>query len=140
MKRDPLDPQKHLIYEWEDGFRSFDERTMTREQVLRLVRRICRQWRIPAPRIRFLPKSKRQWSYVEDDLIAMNYEQCNEAIVAHEMAHYVVDQSYPVPPEVHGPEFMAIYLEMLVFAQVAPRTALCASLLEKGIEWTIEVD
>lgn len=133
------DPQKPLIYAWEDGFRSFDERTMTRAQVRRLVSRICRKWRVPLPRIRFLPKGYREWSYIEGNLLAMNYSQCNEAIVAHEMAHYVVDHSYPEGTfEIHGPEFVALYIEMLVYAQVAPRVAIVASLIDKGIEWTSE--
>lgn len=132
------DPQKPLIYAWEDGWRSFGERTMTRAQVRRLVRRICRKWRVPVPVMRFLPKANREWSYVQGKALGFNYSMCNEAIVAHEMAHYIMDCYYThngVPHEVHGPEFVYVYIALLEFAQVAPRIALTASLAAKGIKW-----
>lgn len=136
MGRDPLDPQKHLVYEWEDQFRSFGERTLTRAQARRLVRRICRKWCLPAPRLRFMRKGKREWSYVEGRVLAVNYSMCNEAIVCHEMAHYYWDQQLGNDlEEIHGEEFFGVYLDMLVFAEVAPRVALEASALAIGLEW-----
>lgn len=138
MKPAPADPQKSLIYAWEDDFRSFNERSLTREQALRLVRRICRRWRVPAPTVRFLRKGAHEWSYIEGTRLVLNYVQCNEAIVAHEMAHYVVDRSYPEGTfEIHGFEFVSLYLDMLDFTQVAPRVALEASMLAKGIKWLL---
>jgi hypothetical protein len=134
------DIQKSLVYLWEDGFRSFDERTMTREQVMRLVRRLARKWRVPVPPVDFLPKASRVWSEFDEatGVLTFNYRQCNEAIVCHEMAHLVTANNYQ-EVEDHGPEFFAIYLEMLVYAKVAPRIALTASAAAKGLRWKREV-
>jgi len=131
---DPQDPQKHLVYLWEEGWRSFDERTMSRVQVGRLVRRLARKWRVKSPPVRFIPKGKREWSYLQNGRLWFNFKQCNEAIVCHEMAHYVVSLNYD-EVEDHGWEFMSLYLDMLEFAQVAPRVALESSAHAAGIEW-----
>lgn len=141
VKADPLDPQKHLIYSWEDQWRFFGDRSLTQAQARRVIKRLARQWSVPMPTLRFLRRGVREWSYVQGQVLALNYEQCNEPIVCHEMAHWVMDHEYPVGTfHTHGPEFMAIYLEMLVYMEEAPRVALCASLLARGIEWTTEVD
>jgi hypothetical protein len=141
VKVDPLDPQRHLVYAWEDEWRCFGERSLTREQAERCVRRLARKWSVPVPTLVFLPRGNREWSYVQGERLALNFDQCCEAIVAHEMAHWVVGHEYPDGTyQIHGPEFVAIYIEMLVYLKEAPRTAICASLLERGIEWTTEVD
>ena len=141
VKADPRDPQRHLVYSWEDEWRCFGDRSLTQAQARRCVRRLARKWSVPRPRLVFLPKRVREWSYVQGDVLALNYGQCCEAIVAHEMAHWVVEHEYPAGTYfVHGPEFVAIYIEMLVYMGEAPRTALCSSLAEKGIEWATEVD
>lgn len=134
MKRDPSDPQKHLLYRWEDRWRSFGERSLTREQARRCVRRIARKWRIKPPTVLFLVRGVREWSYVKGDLLALNYDQCNEAIVAHEMAHYITDKSY-TEVHGHGPEFAAVYIAILEFLEVAPRVAIEASLKAEGVQW-----
>lgn len=135
MKRDPSDPQKHLVYRWEDRWRCFNERTLTREQARRCVARVARKWHVEPPTVLFLVRGVREWSYVQGDLLALNYDQCNEAMVAHEMAHYVTDKSYAAPVHSHGPEFVAVYIAMLEFLEVAPRVALEASLKAEGVQW-----
>lgn len=131
-----LDPQKPLVYLWEDDFRSFNERTMNQAQVRRLVRRLCRKWKLDPLPVHFLPKAARAWSEYDslENYFKFNYAQCNEAIVCHEVAHYCVT-IYEPDAEDHGPEFFAIYLDMLVFAKVAPRIALTASAAAKGLRW-----
>lgn len=131
-----FDPQKPLVYLWEDGFRSFDERTMTQAQVRRLARRLWRRWKLDPIPIKFFPKGNRTWSEyaVKTNSLAFNYKQCCEAIVCHEIAHYYMT-IYEPDAEDHGPEFFAVYLDMLVFAKVAPRIALTASAAAKGIRW-----
>lgn len=139
MKRDPADPQKHLVYRWEGRWRYFNERTLTRAQAVRCVRRLARWWKVPMPRVRFLVRGVREWSYLQGDVLALNYGQCNEAIVAHEMAHRVMDCWYgrrKVPHFHHGPEFMYVYLAMLNRLEVAPLVALTESARQEGIEWT----
>lgn len=132
-----LDPQKQLVYLWEDGFRSFDERTMTQAQVRGLVLRIARQWELDLIPVRFLKKGSRTWSEYDalENTLTFNYQQCNEAIVCHEMAHYAMTIDNP-EAEDHGPDFFAVYLDMLVFAKVAPRIALTASAAAMGLRWT----
>lgn len=139
MKRDPFDPQRHLVYAWEDTFRAFGERSLTQAQALRYLRRVCRKFRVPMPQVKFLARGVREWSYVQGGVLAINFEQCNHAILSHEMAHYIMDRYYThngVRHETHGPQFMSLYLGLLEFAQVAPRDALEASLKSMGIKWT----
>ncbi len=133
---EPPDPQKDALYSWEDQFRYFGERTCTRAQARRLVRKLAKLWNVPVPTMRFLPKSKREWSSMTGPLMIVNYGHCNEGILAHEMAHYVTDLEYdPLTTAAHGPEFVTAYMAMLLEAQVMPRSALEASLRAKGIRW-----
>lgn len=131
-----LDPQKRLVYLWEDGFRSFDERTMTQAQVRRLVARLCKHYKLELLPVRFLPKASRVWSEYDSlaNVLTFNYKQCCEAIVCHEMAHYFIT-IYNPEAEDHGPEFFTVYLDMLVYAKVAPRIALTASAAAVGLRW-----
>lgn len=139
MTQEPPDPQKDALYAWEDTWRYFGERTCTRAQARRFVRKLARIWRVPMPTMRFLRRGVKEWSSMTGPLMVVNYDHCNEAILAHEMAHYVTDSNYDVLTiAAHGPEFVGVYLEMLLEAQVAPRVALEASLRDKGIKWVRE--
>ena len=67
----------------------------------------------------------------------MNFDQCNPFIACHEIAHYILDTlDHDEDAEPHGPEFICVYLDLLIKEQVAPRSALEASLEQAGIKWT----
>jgi hypothetical protein len=130
------DTQQDALYAWEDTFRSFGERSLTQKETLRVIRRCCRIYGVEAPRIHFMPRSRREWSHLQDNDLWMNWHQCNHAIACHEAAHAIVTAWDPDEDrEDHGPEFVGVYLNLLVKHQVAPRSALEASLRQAGIRW-----
>jgi len=134
------DRQKDAVYAWEDLFRSFDERSLTQAETRRVIRRCCRRYGAPVPRITFMPRAAREWSFYDsaDEVISMNWGHCNHALACHEAAHAILDWwDDDGTCEDHGPEFFGIYLTLLVEHQVAPRSALEASAREMGLTWIV---
>jgi hypothetical protein len=133
------DPQKRRLYAWEDGFRSFDEPSLLTHEVERVVRRCCRRYGVPSPAVRFMPWARREWSYHEvggkRELIVFNRQHCNHAIACHEAAHAICHARFGAAAQDHGPEFVGVYLDLLILHSVAPRVALEASLRAKRLTW-----
>lgn len=132
------DPQKKRVYAWEGSFRHANERTLTQPETRRVIRRCCRLFRVPRPRIDFLPRETRTWSEYDTktNVLMMNYSQCNHWIACHEAAHVIVTHRFGESVQDHGPEFMAIYLRLLHEHEVAPRAALEASAKARRLKWT----
>ena len=132
-----MDRQKDALYAWESTFRSFDERTLTREETREVIRCCCRRYGLKPPRVRFMPEHKSEMSFLLGKVITMNYYHCNHAVACHEAAHYILASlDHDEEAEDHGPEFVCLYLDLLIEERVAPRSALEASLEQAGIEWT----
>lgn len=137
------DPQRDLLYRFEDSFRSFGERTATRDEIRCLIRRACRLYNTPLPTIAFRNKIESAKLRIISDYdpsthtITIGWTDCNHAVAVHEAAHAIMDEQFEDDADVqdHGPEFMAIYLRLLEWAQVAPRSALRASAKAFGLEW-----
>lgn len=137
MKADPADPQKHRVYAWEGSFRHANERTLTQQEVRRVIRRCCRLYGVRVPAMRFLPRETREWSYFQDkeNLLVMNFQQCNHWIACHEAAHVIVTRKWGESVFDHGPEFMAVYIRLLLEHEVAPLSALQASATARRLKW-----
>ena len=134
------DRQQQAVYSWEESFRSFIEHTATRAQVRRLIGRACAMYGVTPPSVQFRSKANGRHVRLTSDydpslqLITIGFKDCNHAIAMHEAAHAIVDELYE-NVETHGPEFMGVYLELLEWAKVAPRSALHASAQAKGLDW-----
>lgn len=126
MKRDPLDPQKHLVYKWEDQWRYTEDNLLTQDETRRLLKRCFKVYDVRPPAIRFLPKACRKWSEydIDEDVLTMSHSHCNHFIACHEAAHVIVHRNFGEEAQDHGPQFVDIYLDLLVREQVGPRDAL----------------
>ena len=132
-----MDRQKAALYAWEETFRCFNEHILTREETCKVIRRCCKQYSVGQPIVYFLSRDKLEWSSCHGTEIYLNYYHCNYASACHEAAHYILRLlDHEDDTEYHGPEFVCLYLDLLVREKVAPRSALEASLEQAGIEWT----
>ena len=132
------DRQKDAVYAWEGAFRASGARSLTPAETRGIIRQCCRFYGIQPPRIKLMPRNAREWSYYHsaDEVIAMNWHQCNPHIACHEAAHAILDAwDDDGDAEDHGPEFLGIYLTLLVEHRVAPSSALEASAREMGLTW-----
>jgi hypothetical protein len=136
-----MDPQQKRVYRWEDSFRSFIERTTTRHELKGLIRKACRLYGIPTPVIKFRTKYER-CGYItseydpETHKIVLGWNDTNHAIALHETAHAIADTLYGPFLCPHGDKWLGIYLRLLEWAKIAPRSALHASAREKGLKWS----
>lgn len=136
-----MDPQQKRVYEWEDLFSSFGKRSETRAEIVKLICGACRYYGIDPPSVRFVSKEKSPslttTTYYDssDHSISMGYRSCNAAIAMHESSHAIVSELYE-NVEDHGPEFLGVYLSLLEWAKVAPRSALHASAQAMKLRWT----
>lgn len=135
-----MDPQKKRVYEWEDLFSSFGKRSETRQEIRKLIRSASKRYNVEPPAVRFVSRAKSPsltiTTYYDssDHSISMGYRSCNAAIAMHEVAHAIVSERFEDEPD-HGERWLGIYLDLLEWAGVAPRSALVASLKEKRLKW-----
>ena len=132
-----MDRQKDAFYAWEETFRCFNEHILTREETSKAILRCCKHYSVEQPSIYFLSRYELEWSSCHGTEIHLNYYHCNYAAACHEAAHYILRSlDHDDEAEDHGPEFVCLYIDLLVREKVAPRSALEASLEQAGIEWT----
>jgi hypothetical protein len=135
------DSQQARVYLWEDGFRSFIERTTTRKDIRWLIRKACALYGVDAPSVQFRSRASGKRMRLSSDYdpsqhaITIGIKDCNHAIAMHEAAHAITDDLHE-GVEDHGPEFLGVYLDLLEWANVAPRSALHASAKASGLRWT----
>lgn len=140
MGKPMKDPQKARVYAWEDTFRSFGERTLTRAVCIRVIKRCVRKYGVPMPKVLFRSRIESMPLRIASDydpsvhLITLGYNDCNHAVCCHEAAHAIIDWQ-ELDVEDHGPLFMGVYMDLLVYTAVAPRAALEASAEQAGIRW-----
>jgi hypothetical protein len=135
------DKQRKRLYGWEDQFGAFGKRSETRAEIRKLINRASRRYSIDPPAVRFVSKenspSLTVTTYYDSaaHVIQMGYRSCNAAISMHEVAHAVIAEYHETAQD-HGPEFLGVYLDLLEWANVAPRSALHASARAKRLRWT----
>jgi hypothetical protein len=135
------DSQQKRVYLWEDSFRSFVERTATRRDIRKLIRDACSRYGVDAPAVQFKSRAGGKRMRLSSDYdpsqhsITIGFTDCNHAIACHEAAHAITDDLQEGVQD-HGPEFLGVYLDLLEWANVAPRSALHASAKASGLRWT----
>jgi hypothetical protein len=124
------DPQQHRAYAWEGDFTDWAPRRATKPEMRRIVRKICRLYRVPEPEIRFGTKNRRNGklltSTYEPDLHRITFvpRHMQPNTAAHEAAHTVTDWLLGPHLPAHGREWVGVMLNCLVACRVAPRAAL----------------
>ena len=129
------DPQAAHLYAWEKAWREWNHSNLTIAECREVARRACVYLKIPQVRLTF----RRTPHYSECDYatgqIAINTRlHKNVATICHEVAHRAVFLAHG-EIAAHGPEFVRVYMRLLLRARLAPRSALIASLKHYGVEF-----
>lgn len=128
----PADPQQYRVYRLENeaiGARHYAR--LTRSTIRRLVRSVCRAYRLPQPDVvwKDLGKWAAQWEShegVRRRTISFNtHKQTSSDLltVTHELAHhlhYELGGEIADTQESHGPQFMACHMSILDTCRVIP--------------------
>lgn len=132
----PLDAQCKALYKWEGEWASFNMKTINLKDCRKLVRWCCKAYKVPMPKLYTHPK-KRGSSFSCDDpyIIVLNRSHMNIGICLHEAAHTIHSYLMGDVHEGHGPQFLAIYLNLLFRAKVASRKAITLSMKSHGLRW-----
>jgi hypothetical protein len=135
-----MDPQQRRVYEWEDSFRSFVERTATRNQVRELIRKASKRYGVTPPGVYFRTKAGTTGRITSEydpitHRILIGFNDCNHAIALHEAAHAIADELHGDDIAPHSDRWLGIYLDLLEWAKVAPRSALQASAKAARLKW-----
>ena len=134
------DPQKARLYDWEDEWDSFGRHGETRTDLCKLIHKASRLYDIEPPALRFVSKARSpsltHTTFYDPaaHVIQFGYRSCNIPIAMHEQAHAIIAE-YHEAAEDHGPEFLGVYLDLLEWANVAPKSALYASARAMGLRW-----
>lgn len=133
-KRDGADPQADAVYAWEEEWADWNRETITLAETRAHVREACRIHGLKPPPVRQHPGSAMSFSLDDGTLISFNTKHKNPAIALHEAAHYICDRLHP-QAQPHGPRWLGIYMDLLVTAGVAPKSALYASARAHKLRW-----
>jgi hypothetical protein len=131
----PRDRQQKRVYAFESEWPTWNRKTLTQDECRKVIEAACALYRIPMPAIRFLTGKLGHTYYDPNDhTINLRPRHMNAAVCLHETAHAV--HSYICGDEVHeihGPEWLAVYLWLLRKAEIASETALTASATAYGL-------
>lgn len=137
------DSQQKPLYAWEGTWPDWNRQQLDREKTWKLVKQVCQLYRVPLPRLVVLRRGKKGlrqgWRTAydpNDHSLTLAPQHQNRAVVLHETAHLVHsvilgDEDH----EIHGPEFLAIYLYLLRRFGAAPALALYATAKAGGLSW-----
>jgi hypothetical protein len=127
------DTQRDPVYAWEGQWRDFNRTTMSLKKVRGIVSEACGKYGVPPPKV--VQHFGKALSFSQGDVISFNWDQKNAAIALHESAHRICDFVYGDDMEHHCPEWMSIYLWLLLDHRLAPKQALLMSAKWHGIKW-----
>ena len=132
------DFQRSKVYEWEQNYLTPLSKRLDREECIRLIKRTHRG-KLRTPQFK---DGRGTWiARGGPSIINLPRWARHEVVVLHECAHSITIQKY-CPNETageyqslaaHGPEFVGIFLELLVKHTSLDRNSLKQSLDERGI-------
>lgn len=128
--------QATALYAWEEAWASWNVSTTSLAECRDYVRQACAAYGVPAPKV--TGHKHREMSYYRTDIhkISLRYDHKNIAIALHEAAHAIIYHYYQDTVKDHGPEFMGVYLHLLVEAKLAPPVAITASAKAAKLRWS----
>lgn len=127
------DPQQLRVYAWEGEWADWNSSTISLAKAREYIRWACDLYWVEPPVVKRHPGNS--YSYSDGYVISFNKDQINRAIALHEVAHHICNSMFSADMPGHSPEWMAIYLWLLIKARIAPKTALLASAKAAGIKW-----
>lgn len=134
-----VDPHKQKVYAWEQSWHAWNWNTISLAACRKAIRRACTWYKVDPPTV--VQHKGRSYSWPEQNRISMQTGERakvggkNMATAMHEAAHHIAHALHGERIQDHGPVFLAIYIDLLERAQVAPRTALEASARAFGLKW-----
>lgn len=145
------DIQKDSLYAWESLWKDWNRKTDSLSTCRQYVRTACAHYNVPPPTVK--SHGGRAYSYYQAESayasittirtpgkvkssISFNKERgLNIPTALHEAAHAIAAVLLPWEMADHDPRFVGIYLWLLTKAKIAPKAALEASLLARGVKW-----
>jgi hypothetical protein len=136
--------QTRRVYAWEQSFGDWNIDALSDRAMRRLIRKAERLFRAPPSKIvtrrnmfevAFCAATERGRTAV-----VVGRHTHNAASALHEIAHAITWKRAGVNRVApHGPEWLGVYLTLLMRAGVAPRSALYASARAKGLRWSMRL-
>lgn len=135
------DSQQGAVYTWEGEWFGWNTNQLTLPECRQLIRAAVEPFDVATPKVTQHWKRSFSWFSPDDNLIclqargALRTSGKNASTCLHEAAHVVMWDWYRYGAQDHGPTFMAIYLSMMIRAQVAPASALFATARKHRLKW-----
>lgn len=128
------DPQRHLIYTWDDQHHNASRANLSTKLFYTLIRDICFRYDVRRPRAGKLPRAWKAFTAVtdtENGALWFDPQYCSARILAHELAHWILFKRGIGAPY-HGPIFAGLYIRLLDEMRVMPIVAsvACAEALK----------
>ncbi len=139
LKHFKTDPQREALYKAEKEFipKFYWRGGMTVEQVLRLIKRVRRQYRLCPISFKTVShlNGSEDGGWAETTFTAegkvksacithlRDKNPIHTGDVLHELAHVVVDCHFDPEPQMHGPEFVGVCLWLYTHYRVIPEDA-----------------
>ena len=134
------DPRKEAVYTWEDEWPGWGHNQITLTQCREIIWRACDSYKVIRPTVVEHPERSYSWSIPSLRHISLQGGEHlsrggrNVATALHEAAHHIAWCKHGNRIQDHGRTFLKIYIDLLVRAKVAPRTALEATAREHGLK------
>lgn len=143
MRGSKKDPQQYRAYRWENELTSWAGAHATPAQLRRVVKKCCRMYRVPVPRVHCLTKNQRDGKRYTSEydpnghvirIRPRHYDLCT---AVHESAHAITDWLFGIWTEnkPHGPEWLGVYMVLLDRLKIIPRIALEAHARAMGLDF-----
>lgn len=117
------DPQREEVYAWERKLRCmWYDHGMPMANARNLAGRMCRHYKVPAPKLKFVDEAPWTAAAWGDVLVEVNKSRAKPTalLLAHEVAH-VIAHSYGIEEPDHGPIWLGIYMQLLDKFKILPR-------------------
>lgn len=133
-----MDWQRDEVYQWEHKWRLWRVRThRTAKQTKTWVDWACERYDVPPPKLKsrkLIDKHETLGMYdSEEHLITLRTDTLGIPLALHEAAHAI---AFKLDGKMdHGKLWLGIYIDLMVAAGVAPRSALEASAEDEGLKF-----
>ena len=139
MRRSPKhDPQRSEVYAWERRFRNCAVGDMGTRAFYRMLRRVCKEYRVPRPRCMPLWANEYREGFAavcdsENKALRFDPRWCTASVLLHELAHWIVFRYGGTGA--HNALWLGIYLRLKAKYKVLPLDASIPSAKKAGLQF-----
>jgi hypothetical protein len=130
------DTQRNSVYKWEDGWKPWRHDGLTLRQCQKWADWACNKYRVS--RVVVKKNKGKKWSAYNAGYVFLGKTHRNFGTMMHEVAHHIVEKRLLKGRkmiEAHGPEWLGIFLWLVVESKWAPATAVYGSAQAAGLEF-----